>query len=210
MDNYSVVLDAVSKKLKGAMVLNDINLSFEPGAMYGLYGKNGSGKTMLLRMIAGLIRPTDGRVLIQGRELHREIDFPESIGIVIETPDFWHNYTGLNVLMTLARIKGLVSIKEMRETLERVGLDPDDTRTVRKYSLGMKQRLGIAQAIMERPDILLLDEPTNALDKVGVKLAERIIKEESVRGATVIIASHDQNDLDNCDRLVGLEAGYVI
>ncbi|MGM9974585.1 MAG: ATP-binding cassette domain-containing protein, partial [Clostridiaceae bacterium] len=163
-----------------------------------------------LRMIAGLIRPNKGKVLIQNKEMHKDIDFPESIGVVIETPDFWKDYTGIQVLKVLADIKKIITIKEMNNALNRVGLDPKDKRTIRKYSLGMKQRLGIAQAIMEAPDILLLDEPTNALDKSGMKIVEDIIKEEANRGATVIIASHNINDLNLCHELIEIENGRVV
>ena len=208
--NDLIVLEGVQKEIKGTSILTDINLCFEKGKIYGLHGTNGSGKTMLLRMIAGLIRPTKGSVFIQGKRLHADIDFPEAIGVVIETPDFWSGYTGLQVLKTLAAIKNRISVEDMCEALERVGLDPYDKRTVRKYSLGMKQRLGIAQAIMERPDILLLDEPTNALDKAGIKLVESIIKEEAARGVTVILASHNVNDLNHCDQLIELDNGSIL
>lgn len=210
MNSYSVVLENVVKEIKGAMILNHINLNFASGIIYGLHGRNGSGKTMLLRVIAGLIRPTSGRVLVENQILHEEIDFPSSVGVVIEAPDFWSNYTGLKVLKTLGDIKKQISLKDMKAALQRVGLDPDDKRTVRKYSLGMKQRLGIAQAIMERPDILLLDEPTNALDQSAVGMVETIIKEEAARGATVILASHNINDLELCNRLIQLDNGSVI
>ena len=206
---YSIVLENVEKDLKGIQILRDINLTFEAGKIYGLYGTNGSGKTMLLRMIAGLLRPTTGKVIIQGQELHKEIDFPKSMGVLIETPNFWGHYTGLKVLKTLADIKKIISMEEMKEALCRVGLNPDDKRIVKKYSLGMRQRLGIAQAIMEKPDILILDEPSNALDKSGIKQVESIIREEAKRGATVIIASHNVNDLDLCDELIEVDGGYA-
>lgn len=210
INNYSIVLENVEKKIKGVQILNNIDLSFEPGKIYGLHGRNGSGKTMLLRMIAGLIRPTKGRVLINNKVLHKDIDFPESIGVVIEEPDFWSNYTGVQALKTLADIKKKISIDEIHEAISRVGLEPKDKRTTRKYSLGMIQRLGIAQAIMEKPDILLLDEPTNGLDKSGVVIVEDIIKEEAKRGATVILASHIINDLNLCHKLIELDNGGVI
>lgn len=172
----------VTKEIKGVIVLKGINLTFEAGHIYGLFGHNGSGKTMLLRMIAGLIRPTRGEVYIDEMMLHRDMDFPESIGVIIENPGFWSNYTGKEVLKSLAAIKGIIGETEIDTSLIRVGLDPKEKKVVKKYSLGMKQRLGLAQAIMETPEIILLDEPTNALDKKGVELARTIIQEEAARG----------------------------
>lgn len=204
-----IVLEHVEKKIKSVSILKDLNLQFEAGKIYGVYGTNGSGKTMLLRMMAGLIRPTSGRVLSFGKELHKEIDFPERIGVVIENPDFWKNYTGRQVLQTLAGIKKIVSPEEIEDSLERVGLEPGDGRTIRKYSLGMKQRLGIAQAIMEKPDILLLDEPTNALDENGIVQIETIIRQEAERGAVVVLASHNVQDLNLCHERIRMREGYA-
>lgn len=184
-------------------------MTMESGKIYGLFGRNGSGKTMLLRLIAGLIHPSSGQVIIDGKILHKEMDFPESIGVLIETPDFWKGYTGKKVLKTLASIKNQISDDEIENTMRRVGLDPEDGRTVRKYSLGMKQRLGIAQAIMEKPDILLLDEPTNALDKNGVIQMREMMREEAKRGAIVVIASHNAQDLKHCDCYFEIEEGTV-
>lgn len=209
MKQNVIRLKNISKEIKGTMVLSDINFVFEPEKIYGLHGRNGSGKTMLLRMISGLIRPTAGQVEIGGKILHKDIDFPESIGVMIETQDFWKNYTGIKVLKTLASIKRQITEEQMAKTLERIGLDPEDKRTIRKYSLGMRQRLGIAQAIMEKPDILLLDEPTNALDKEGVSLVNRLLKEEAARGAIVIIASHNLQDLEQCDQLIEMDNGSI-
>lgn len=208
--NRFIILEHVTKIIKGTAVLKRIDLTFQTGKIYGMHGTNGSGKTMLLRMIAGLIRPTEGTVHIDGKILHKEMDFPESVGVVIETPDFWQNYTGMQVLQTLAEIQKKASPEDLQVALQRVGLVPGDKRTVKKYSLGMKQRLGIAQAIMERPKILLLDEPTNALDKTGVLLVKQIIKEEAARGAVVVIASHSAGDLRECDVLLEIEDGCII
>ncbi len=204
-----VKLNHISKKLKSTVILDQINLEFRSGVIYGIHGRNGSGKTMLLRMIAGLIHLSEGEVVIDGKVLHKDIDFPQSVGVMIETPDFWKNYTGKKVLLTLASIKKVIGIKEIEEVLVRVGLDPKDRRSIRKYSLGMRQRLGIAQAIMEHPDLLLLDEPTNALDKSGVFMAEKIFREEAERGAIVIIASHNMQDLEMCDCLIEMDAGKI-
>ena len=203
-------LDKVSKEIKGVWVLKDIQLEFKGGVIYGLSGCNGSGKTMLMRMISGLIRPTEGTVYINDKILHRDIDYPPEIGVLIETPNFWKNYSGKEALRLLASIKKVIGEEEIKDTMIRVGLDEKDNRTIKKYSLGMRQKLGIAQAIMEKPTIILLDEPTNALDKESVERIRTIIKEEANRGAIVIIASHNPMDLDVCDEIIELEGGRGI
>ena len=194
-----VILSGVNKTIKGADILRGIDLKLHGGKIYGLYGSNGSGKTMLLRAIAGLIHIDSGSIVINGKQLHKDSDFPESIGVVIENPEFWDGYTGFENLKMLASIKKKINNDAIRNTLERVGLGPSDKRTVKKYSLGMKQKLGIAQAIMESPDIILLDEPTNALDKKSTENIRSIIAEEAARGAIVVVASHVEADLDICD-----------
>lgn len=160
-----IIISGISKTIKSTEILRNIDLKLQGGKIYGLYGSNGTGKTMLLRAIAGLIHIDSGSIVINGKQLHKDSDFPESIGVVIENPEFWDGYTGFENLKMLASIKKKIKNQAIKDTLERVGLDPSDKKTVKKYSLGMKQKLGIAQAIMERPDIILLDEPTNALDK---------------------------------------------
>lgn len=209
MEKHKIELEHVSKTIKKNRILNDVVMTLESGKIYGLFGRNGSGKTMLLRMIAGLMHPSSGRVVIDGKILHKDMDFPDSIGVLIETPDFWKGYTGKKVLKTLASIKNQLTDEEIENALRRVGLDPQDKRTVRKYSLGMKQRLGIAQAIMEKPAILLLDEPTNALDKNGIRQIHEILKEEAQRGAVVVIASHNLQDLKHCEFYYEIDAGTV-
>lgn len=204
-----IIIKNVTKIIKGVTILDNINLEFQQGKIYGLCGYNGSGKTMLLRMIAGLIRPTTGEVLIDNKILHKDMDFPESIGVLIETPNFWSSYTGREVLYSLARIKNVIGIEEIDDTLRRVNLVPDDTRIIKKYSLGMKQRLGIAQAVMEKPEILLLDEPSNALDKKSVDMVRDIIREEKDRGSIIILASHNVEDLDVCDIILEIEDGRI-
>ena len=176
-----IKLENVSKKIRDRIVLNNISFSFEDGKIYGLKGINGSGKTMLMRMIAGLIYPTEGRIFVEGKELTKDISFPEKLGLLLENPAFLDRYTGLENLKILAELSGDVKIEKLRETLIKVGLDPDDKRKYRKYSLGMKQRLGIAAAIMDEPSILMLDEPINALDADGVELFTGIIEEEKKR-----------------------------
>lgn len=194
-----IIISGISKTIKSTEILRNIDLKLQGGKIYGLYGSNGTGKTMLLRAIAGLIHIDSGSIVINGKQLHKDSDFPESIGVVIENPEFWDGYTGFENLKMLASIKKKIKNQAIKDTLERVGLDPSDKKTVKKYSLGMKQKLGIAQAIMERPDIILLDEPTNALDKKSTENIRGIIAEEAARGAIVVIASHVEEDLDICD-----------
>jgi len=204
-----VVLDNVRKEIKGSVVLGGINVSFQSGNIYGIRGQNGSGKTMLLRAISGLIKLSSGRITIDGKVLHEDIDYPQSIGVMIENPQFWKHYTGYQVLKTLAAIKKIISEQEIKMAIERVGLDPEDKRHINKYSLGMKQRIGIAQAIMEKPEIILLDEPTNALDQSGIQLIRNVIREEKERGALVIIATHEPNEIAMCDRIVTMMQGRI-
>lgn len=191
-----VRLEDYCKSFKSAEVLKNINLTLESGKVIGLKGKNGSGKTMLMRAISGLILPTSGKVYINDKELGRHISFPPSIGILIENPSFISNYTGFKNLKILASIQNRISDDEIRDAIRKVGLDPDDKRTFKKYSLGMKQRLGIAAAIMERPDIVILDEPINALDEAGAGLIKGLLDELKANGSLIIIACHDTGELN--------------
>lgn len=191
-----VRLEDYCKSFKSAEVLKNINLTLESGKVIGLKGKNGSGKTMLMRAISGLILPTSGKVYINDKELGRQISFLPSIGILIENPSFISNYTGFKNLKILASIQNRISDDEIRDAIRKVGLDPDDKRTFKKYSLGMKQRLGIAAAIMERPDIVILDEPINALDEAGAGLIKGLLDELKANGSLIIIACHDTEELN--------------
>ena len=191
-----VRLEDYCKSFKSAEVLKNINLTLESGKVIGLKGKNGSGKTMLMRAISGLILPTSGKVYINDKELGRHISFPPSIGILIENPSFISNYTGFKNLKILASIQNRISDDEIRDAIRKVGLDPDDKRTFKKYSLGMKQRLGIAAAIMERTDIVILDEPINALDEAGAGLIKGLLDELKANGSLIIIACHDTEELN--------------
>lgn len=191
-----VRLEDYCKSFKSAEVLKNINLTLESGKVIGLKGKNGSGKTMLMRAISGLILPTSGKVYINDKELGRHISFPPSIGILIENPSFISNYTGFKNLKILASIQNRISDDEIRDAIRKGGLDPDDKRTFKKYSLGMKQRLGIAAAIMERPDIVILDEPINALDEAGAGLIKGLLDELKANGSLIIIACHDTEELN--------------
>ena len=204
-----VVLRNVCKDIKGARVLDNVNLELESGMVYGFKGKNGSGKTMLMRAISGLIK-VKGEIEIDGKILGKDFTFPPSIGILIENPSFVAEYTGLKNLEMLACIKNKIEIEDIRHAMEQVGLDPDDKRTYKKYSLGMKQRLGIAAAVFEQPDIILLDEPTNALDESGITMLENVIQDETSRGATIVMASHDMNFLHHCcSKIYTMRAGTL-
>lgn len=206
-----VRLEDYCKSFKSAEVLKNINLTLESGKVIGLKGKNGSGKTMLMRAISGLILPTSGKVYINDKELGRQISFPPSIGILIENPSFISNYTGFKNLKILASIQNRISDDEIRDAIRKVGLDPDDKRTFKKYSLGMKQRLGIAAAIMERPDIVILDEPINALDEAGAGLIKGLLDELKANGSLIIIACHDTEELNYLsDEIYEIYDGEII
>ena len=206
----NIILKGVDKVIKKICVLNNVNLELEKGKIYGLYGKNGSGKTMLIRMIAGLIIPTTGEVTVFGKTLGKDASFPESMGLTIENVGFWPNYTGKECLRMVADVKQIIGEEEIDAALKRVGLDPDDKRKYKQYSLGMKQKLAIAQAIMEKPELIMLDEPTNSLDEETVEMLKDILIEEKERGALIIIASHDKEFLYNiADKVYVLSDGYV-
>lgn len=191
-----ITCDNVSKVIKKTTVLKEINLELEPGKIYGLWGKNGCGKTMLLRILSGLIWPTSGQVLVDGEILGKQRSFPDRMGLMIEQPSFLPGYTGMQNLKLLAGIRGEISEREIAEAMERAGLDPGDRRTYRKYSLGMQQRLGIACAIMEKPELLLLDEPINALDVNGVELVRTILREEREKGTLIVVSCHDAAEME--------------
>lgn len=199
-----------TKYIRGALILDKVNVEFESGKIYGLQGPNGSGKTMLMRLVGGLIRPTSGKVYIDGNKLGQSFDFPTSMGLLIENPAFLPNYTGLKNLELLAGIKENVSLEQLRQTVRDVGLNPDDKRKYRKYSLGMKQRLGIAAAIMEEPDLILMDEPTNALDDAGVEQICQLLRRERDRGALILMACHDAAILEKmADEIYTIYEGRV-
>mgnify|MGYP001128403554 FL=1 len=180
------------------------------GNVYGFQGINGSGKPMLMRLICGLIYPTKGEIVIDGKRLGKEITFPQSVGLLLENPAFLDSYTGFENLEMLASIKNIITREEIHKAITSVALDPLDKRKYKKFSLGMKQRLGIAAAIMEKPDILILDEPTNSLDSSGVSLVKTILAKERERGAIIILACHDLPVLqDVSDEIFLLEQGKI-
>jgi ABC-2 type transport system ATP-binding protein len=201
----------VSKKIKNKDILIDINLELESGNVYGLVGRNGSGKTMLFRALSGLMKIDSGEIVYNGKVLHKDMKILPNMGIVLENASLYPELTGLKNLQLLAQINFKIDTNQIMEAIERVGLDPKEKRIIKKYSLGMKQRIVLAQAIMEKPDILLLDEPTNALDDNGVELIRNVILEEKRRGALVIIASHSKEDIHLlADEVYYMDNGKII
>ena len=200
----------VDKTIRSTPILQDVNLTLEGGTIYGFVGRNGSGKTMLFRALSGLMKLSGGTVSLDDRVLHRDFAVLPSLGIVLEHVGMYPNLTGVENLRYLAGLTRRAGEADIRTALERVGLDPDDKRTYRKYSLGMKQRLAIAQAVMEKPDVLMLDEPTNALDSEAVAQVRDIITQEKERGALVLLASHNYEDIRLLsDEVYRLESGRL-
>lgn len=190
-----LIAEKVTKIIKGKVILSNINLHLREGTVYGFVGRNGSGKTMLFRVLSGLMSVSSGVITWNGKVLHRDFSVLPSLGIVLENVGLYPNLTGLQNLEYLAGLAGRIGIEEIQEALCRVGLDPYDSRIYKKYSLGMKQRLAIAQAVMERPDVIMLDEPTNALDEEGMEVIRNLISAERNRGALVLLASHNREDI---------------
>ena len=206
----TIQLTDVVKDIKGKRIIDHVSLEMESGKVVGLKGVNGSGKTMLMRLICGLIVPTSGSITINGKRLGKDITFPESVGILIENPAFLDAYSGFENLKLLASIKNRIGAEKIREVLALVGLNPQDKKKYRKYSLGMKQRLGIAAAVMEEPDIVVLDEPTNALDSNGVEMFKKVLQREKERGALVVISCHDLSTLQELsDEIYLMESGAL-
>ena len=202
-----IVLRNVTKQIKGKTVLQHVDLELDAGGVYGFFGRNGSGKTMLLRAAAGLIK-VRGKIIVFGKDLSKEAAFPDRLGLLIEKTELWPQYSAMENLELLAQIRNEIGDEEMRTALERVGLDPEDKRPIRTYSMGMKQKLALAQAIMESPRLLLLDEPTNGLDDDAVELFRRIIREEHERGCTILIATHQKEDIAGlCSRSFRMSEG---
>ena len=191
-------------------ILKDISVSFERGKIHGLIGRNGSGKTMLMKCICGFVKPNSGEITVDGKQVGKDCDFPQSMGVIIETPGFIPYYSGYKNLKLLAELRGKIGGGEIKNTMHRVGLDPELKRPVRKYSLGMRQRLGLAQAIMENPDLLILDEPMNGLDKEGVQDMRQYLLDLKSQGKTNLIASHSAEDIDAlCDTVYEMDKGKL-
>ena len=211
MKNESVIrVQNVSKDFGQERVLHSVSRNFAPGMIHGIVGNNGSGKTVLMKCICGFLFPTEGEVTVNGKVVGRDMDFPPDLGIIIETPGFLPGLTGIKNLELLASLRGKIGLREIADSIRRVGLDPNMKKPVGKYSLGMRQRLGIAQAIMENPSLLILDEPFNGLDKQGVLDIRKLIKGLKTEGKTILLASHNQMDIDElCDTVCEMDAGVM-
>lgn len=208
--NYIIQLDRVSKTFKEKTVLHETSLSLSPGKIYGFVGRNGSGKTVLFKLICGLLQPTSGTVTVNGAQLGKDCDFAPDVGVLIETPSFISYESGFRNLKDLAAIRKKITSEDVRAAIRTVGLDDTDKKWVGKYSLGMRQRLGIAQAIMERPSLLILDEPMNGLDQAGVDEMRKLFAASRDEGKTILLASHTAEDINLlCDSVYEVNQGTV-
>lgn len=206
----AVELVNLSKSFRNDIILNNITYSFETGKIHGIIGFNGSGKTVLFKCICGFIKPSAGQIWVNGDQIGKDVDFPQSLGMLIENPGFLPYLSGYDNLKCLAEIKNIIGKKEIMEAMLRVGLEPVSHKKVGRYSLGMRERLGIAQAIMENPDILILDEPFNGLDKRGVSEICELLKELRACGKTVLLAAHNMPQMEQfCDTICELDAGIL-
>lgn len=206
----AIEIKNLTLKFKDAVILDNINADFEAGKVHGLIGRNGSGKTMLMKCICGIVPYKIGVISVNGMIVGKDIDVPRSVGVIIETPGFLPNYSAVNNLKFIAKIKSKIGKREICDAIKRVGLNPDDKKHVGKYSLGMRQRLGLAQAIMENPDLLILDEPMNGLDKDGVKDMRQYLLDLRAQGKTLLIASHSAEDIDVlCDTVCEMDKGKL-
>ncbi len=210
MSDLIIDVVGVSKVLQKRNVLNNVSFSMPIGTLYGISGHNGSGKSMLLRVITGLVFPTSGSISVFGQQIGRQVEFPRDTGAMIDGPGILPEYSGMRNLELLAQIRGVVGRDRVVEVLEEVGLDPGDRRPAKMYSMGMKQRLGLAQALLEKPQLLILDEPTNALDREGVEEIHALLKRLHGAGTTVLITSHSQSELDHlCQQTYRMEKGRI-
>ncbi len=203
-----IEVKGIVKKWGNNTVLKSVDLAVESSEIIGIIGHNGSGKTVLMKCICGFITPDSGEITVSGKRIGKDIDIPKNIGLIIETPGFLPNFSGFSNLWQLAKIRGKISKEDVRSVMKTVGLNPNEKKHVGKYSLGMRQRLGIAQAIMENPDILILDEPMNGLDKNGVADMRELFLQLKADGKTIIVASHNSVDIDVlCDRVFEITQG---
>ena len=210
MENNIISNEHLSKKFGNTTVLNDVTISFEKGKIYGIVGRNGSGKTMLMKCICGFVNPTFGKITVSGKVVGKDVEIPEDIGIIIETPGFVLNYSGYKNLKLLASVRGKITNDEIIDAINTVGLNPESKKHVGKYSLGMRQRLGIAQAIMEKPKILILDEPMNGLDNDGVAHIRDVLLKLKKEKVTIILASHNKEDVEIlCDEVCYMDKGQI-
>lgn len=210
MNDIAVSVQNLSKTFKCYEALKNINHDFESGKIHGIVGNNGSGKTVLFKCICGFLIPTSGKVFVDYEEIGKDVDFPNNTGIIIETPGFLPQYTGLKNLQILAGLKRVANYDSIIQSMRAVGLDPSLKSKISEYSLGMRQRLGIAQAIMENPDILILDEPMNGLDKKGVILVRELLNSLCKEGKTIILASHNPYDISElCQTVCEMDYGTL-
>lgn len=211
MKNSIIQVAHATKKFKDTTALNSINISFEENHIHGIIGRNGSGKTVLLKCICGLMHLDSGTITVRDKVVGTDMDIPPRVGAIIEAPGFLPNYSGLQNLKFLAGINRTIKTDEIKNSLKCVGLDPDMKKHVGKYSLGMRQRLGLAQAIMEKPDILILDEPMNGLDNEGVLEIRKLLLNLKASGVTILLASHSKEDISVlCDTVIEMDKGEVI
>ncbi|MDD2960044.1 MAG: ATP-binding cassette domain-containing protein [Lachnospiraceae bacterium] len=205
-----VFIDHVTKRFGEDLILKEVTLRLRPGKVYGIVGNNGSGKTVLMKCICGFLPVTAGEITVFGQRIGKDVDFPQNLGAIIETPGFLTHLTGRRNLEILAGLQRKISKAQIRIVLKQVGLDPDMKKQVAKYSLGMRQRLGIAQAIMENPEFLILDEPFNGLDKHGVEEIRKILLDQKKAGKTILLASHNEEDIRIlCDQVYEMDAGVL-
>ena len=210
MDDIAIRVEGVYKRFGTDTVLKDVSRSFERGRIHGIVGNNGSGKTVLMKCICGFLIPDSGSITVNGERVGVDVDFPRDMGLIIETPGFLPNVTGMKNLEILASLNKKIGLREIAASMRAVSLDPSMNKPVGKYSLGMRQRLGIAQAIMEDPALLILDEPLNGLDKHGVAEMRKLIKGLKEQGKTILLASHNQGDIDElCDTVCEMDAGVM-
>ena len=208
--DIAIKVENVSKDFAQERVLRSVTRKFESGLIHGIVGNNGSGKTVLMKCICGFLVPTEGKITVNGQIVGKDVDFPGNTGLIIETPGFLPNVSGVKNLEILASLNKKIGLSEIAEAIRTVGLDPKLNKPVGKYSLGMRQRLGIAQAIMEDPKLLILDEPLNGLDKHGVAEMRTLIKSLKAKGKTILLASHNQADIDElCDTVCEMDAGVM-
>ena len=209
-EKIAISVQNLSKSFGQERVLKNVSRDFEKGKIHGIVGNNGSGKTVLMKCICGFLIPDGGSITVNGERVGVDVDFPRDMGLIIETPGFLPNVTGLKNLEILASLNKNIGLREIAAAIRRVGLDPLMKKPVGKYSLGMRQRLGIAQAIMENPSLLILDEPLNGLDKHGVMEMRQLIKGLKEQGKTILLASHNQGDIDElCDTVCEMDAGVM-
>lgn len=208
--NDIIKVNNINLKIGNTQILKNVGISFAKGKIHGLIGRNGSGKTMLMKCICGFVKPTEGTIFVADKQIGKDCDFPDSVGIIIETPGFIPYYSGYRNLKLLADLNRKIDKEKIRNTMQMVGLDPDLKRHVKKYSLGMRQRLGLAQAIMENPDLLILDEPMNGLDKDGVSDMRKYLLNLKEQGKTILIASHSAEDIEIlCDTVCEMDKGVL-